>query len=160
MNRKRARTTYAFPKRGRSRAPASLSPSLVASPGCSSPGGGARSRFAAATPEPPGSTPSRHYLGAPSPRPPPRPFCGYPGLTAPPPERAAAEDSPPPPPNAAAAASAADDAPSVASLARLVRSLGDAVDARMDRIEAAVQRQERRLRALEAGAEERGETSR
>ena len=136
------------------------SPSLVASPGCSSPGGGARSRFAAATPEPPGSTPSRHYLGAPSPRPPPRPFCGYPGLTAPPPERAAAEDSPPPPPNAAAAASAADDAPSVASLARLVRSLGDAVDARMDRIEAAVQRQERRLRALEAGAEERGETSR
>jgi hypothetical protein len=30
----------------------------------------------------------------------------------------------------------------------------------MDRIEAAVQRQERRLRALEAGAEERGEPSR
>ena len=127
------------------------SPSLVASPGCSSPGGGALSRFAAATPEPPVSTTSRHHPARRR-RARPRARSAVPGLTAPPPERAAAGfprplRTPPPPP-------LRRRPPSVASLARLVRSLGDAVDARMDRIEAAVQRQERRLRALEAGAEE------
>ena len=133
----------------RVRAPRSAgSPSLVASPGCSSPGG-ALSR--APRRRPPVSTTSRHYLGAPSPRPPPRPFCGYPGLTAPPPERAAAEFPPPPPNAAAAAASAADDAP---SRPRAARSFARGRGGRADRIEAAVQRQDE-AEALEAGLRRR-----
>ena len=107
------------------------SPSLVASPGCSSPGGWSafalRRRDAGAARFDDVASLPRRAVAAPA----PAPVLRVPGTN-----RAAARAGrrggfPPPPPNAAAAAaSAADDAPSVASLARLVRSLGDAVDAR------------------------------